>query len=136
LLLRRGRFPNNAFSSIEIEQISLHTRISEICTGRLSRAFGSRQRQAKRFQGILRPWGGLPAFPQRCKKGMFRGPHFAAERRTPQPLSYWKNLNVNHPRFSISIFVPSMKFSGPCSIRTTQQNVATAKKISQSTQRK
>jgi hypothetical protein len=49
---------------------------------------------------------------------------------------YWKNRDVNHPRFSISILAPSMKFSGPCSIRTTQQKVAIAKNASQSTKRK
>jgi hypothetical protein len=51
-------------------------------------------------------------------------------------LSYLKNRVVNHPRFSISILAPSMKFSGPCSMRTTQQNVVIAKNISQSTKRK
>ena len=50
--------------------------------------------------------------------------------------SYLKNRNVNHPKFSISILAPSRKFSGPCSINTTQQKVAIAKKASQSTQRK
>jgi hypothetical protein len=49
---------------------------------------------------------------------------------------YLKNREVNHPRFSISILAPSMKFSGPCSIRTTQQKVAIAKNVSQSTKRK
>jgi hypothetical protein len=49
---------------------------------------------------------------------------------------YLKNRNVNHPRFSISILVPSMKFWGPCSITTTQQKVAIAKKLNQSTKRK
>jgi hypothetical protein len=52
------------------------------------------------------------------------------------PALYLKNRDVNHPRFSISILAPSMKFSGPCSIRTTQQKVAIAKNVSQSTKRK
>jgi hypothetical protein len=49
---------------------------------------------------------------------------------------YLKKRDVNQPRFSNSILAPSMKFSGPCSMSTTQQNVAIAKKVSQSTQRK
>ena len=43
---------------------------------------------------------------------------------------------MNHPRFSISILMPSIKFSGPCSIKTTQQKVAITKKVSQRKMRK
>jgi hypothetical protein len=58
-------------------------------------------------------------------------------RRPASPLAaYLKKRDVNHPRFSISILAPSMKFSGPCSMRTTQQKVATAKNVIQSTKRK
>jgi hypothetical protein len=49
---------------------------------------------------------------------------------------YLKKRKVNHPKFSISILAPSRKFSGPCSINTTQQNVAIAKHANQNTQRK
>ena len=48
--------------------------------------------------------------------------------------NHLKNRNENQPRFSTSILVPSRKFSGPCSIITTQQKVAIANKASQSTQ--
>ncbi len=46
-----------------------------------------------------------------------------------------ENQEGTAPKFSISIFVPSMKFSGPCSIMTTQQKVAIVKKTSQSKKR-
>jgi hypothetical protein len=45
--------------------------------------------------------------------------------------SHLNNRDESNPRFSSSILLPATKFSGPCSITTTQQNVAIVKKISQ-----